>query len=373
MTQRLDQYRSLCRARLRQSADLRLTLGDGCVESIIAFAVQIRGCLQRGGKVVIFGNGGSAADAQHIAAEFVGRFHRERMALAAVALTTDTSILTAISNDYGFDLVFARQIEALGRSEDVALAISTSGRSRNVIEGITAAKRRGLITLALTGGDGGVAAKVADHCIVVPSGNTAQVQECHITIAHLICEFLEDVAFSAELPQLSVRDPVSKITNWDLLSEWRERWRKQGKVVVWTNGCFDLLHAGHVFGLFSAKKFGDILVVGVNSDTSVRNLKGEDRPIVEENGRMLTVAGLESVDYVVLLEEPTPESAIVRLKPDVHCKGSEYKPPNGKPIPEATAVESYGGRIEFAPMLPKNSTSDLLRKVSNRGRIADGQ
>jgi phosphoheptose isomerase len=369
MTQRLDQYRSLCRARLRQSADLRLALVDGCIESIITFAVQIRGCLQRGGKVVIFGNGGSAADAQHIAAEFVGRFHRERMALAAVALTTDTSILTAISNDYGFDLVFARQIEALGRPEDVALAISTSGRSRNVIEGITAAKRRGLITLALTGGDGGVAAKVADYCIVVPSDNTAQVQECHITIVHLICEFLDDIALSAELPQLSVRDPFSKITNWDLLLEFRENWRKQGKIVVWTNGCFDLLHAGHVFGLFSAKKFGAILVVGVNSDSSVRKLKGENRPIVAGDSRMLVVAGLESVDYVVPLEESTPESAIARLKPDIHCKGSEYQPPNGKPIPEATAVESYGGRIEFVPMLPGSSTSDLIRKVTDCGTV----
>src|SRR5689334_6514778 len=118
MNQRLNEYRSLCGARLKESADLRLILENRCIESIVSFAIQIHDCLQRGGKVVIFGNGGSAADAQHIAAEFVGRFCRERRALAAVALTTDTSILTAIGNDYGFEQVFARQIEALGRLED---------------------------------------------------------------------------------------------------------------------------------------------------------------------------------------------------------------------------------------------------------------
>lgn len=147
--------------------------------------------LRAGGKLLFFGNGGSAADAQHLAAEFVGRYVNDRSPLAAIALTTDTSVLTAIGNDYGFDQVFVRQIRALGRRGDVAIAISTSGRSRNVILGIEAAREAGLATIALTGGDGGELAPIVDIAIVVPSDVTARIQECHITIGHVLCEYVD--------------------------------------------------------------------------------------------------------------------------------------------------------------------------------------
>lgn len=142
-------------------------------------------------KLFFFGNGGSAADSQHMAAEFVGRFQKERRALPAIALTTDTSILTALGNDYGFDIVFARQIEALGQKGDVAIGISTSGNSKNVINGLKAAKRKGLKTITLTGGSGGKMARMADINLVVPSKSTARIQESHICIAHAICELVE--------------------------------------------------------------------------------------------------------------------------------------------------------------------------------------
>lgn len=147
--------------------------------------------LRAGGKLLFFGNGGSAADAQHLAAEFVGRYVNDRSPLAAIALTTDTSMLTAIGNDYGFDQVFARQIRALGRRGDVAIAISTSGRSRNVILGIETAREAGLTTIALTGGDGGNLVPIVDVAIVVPSTTTARIQECHITIGHVLCEYVD--------------------------------------------------------------------------------------------------------------------------------------------------------------------------------------
>jgi D-sedoheptulose 7-phosphate isomerase len=147
--------------------------------------------LRAGDKLLFFGNGGSAADAQHLAAEFVGRYMKDRSPLAAIALTTDTSALTAIGNDYGFDHVFVRQIRALGRRGDVAIAISTSGRSRNVILGIEAAREAGLATTALTGGDGGNLAPIVDVAIVVPSTTTARIQECHITIGHVLCEYVD--------------------------------------------------------------------------------------------------------------------------------------------------------------------------------------
>ena len=144
------------------------------------------------GRVLVFGNGGSASDAQHFAAEFVGRFQRERRAAAAIALTTDTSILTAIGNDYAFDRVFARQIEALGARGDVALGITTSGGSANVVEAFKTARARGLTTIALTGRDGGEAGRMADIHLNVADASTARVQEVHRTMLHVICELVEN-------------------------------------------------------------------------------------------------------------------------------------------------------------------------------------
>jgi D-sedoheptulose 7-phosphate isomerase len=146
----------------------------------------------RGGRLFTFGNGGSAADAQHMAAELVGRFARDRKALPALALTTDTSILTSVANDYGFDRVFARQIEALGRPGDVAFGISTSGNSPNVLAAFDAAKSGRLHTIALTGRDGGALGAAAHTHINVPDSSTARVQEVHLTLIHAICELVED-------------------------------------------------------------------------------------------------------------------------------------------------------------------------------------
>jgi D-sedoheptulose 7-phosphate isomerase len=147
--------------------------------------------LQRGGKVLVFGNGGSAADAQHFAAELVGRYLRARRALAALALTVDTSILTAVGNDHGFDRVFARQVEALGAAGDVAMGISTSGQSPNVVAALLAARERGLTTVALTGADGGPVGRAADILVNVPDRATPRVQEVHGTLLHVICDLVE--------------------------------------------------------------------------------------------------------------------------------------------------------------------------------------
>ena len=156
----------------------------------------IAGAIRDGRKLLLFGNGGSAADAQHIAAELVGRFMRERKGLPAIALTTDTSALTAISNDYGFDDVFARQVRALGAGGDVALAISTSGRSPNVLRAVEAARDAGLKVVALTGGDGGALAAKADVTLRVSASTlSARIQETHILIGHVICELVDQRLF----------------------------------------------------------------------------------------------------------------------------------------------------------------------------------
>jgi D-sedoheptulose 7-phosphate isomerase len=152
----------------------------------------VASALAAGRKLLLFGNGGSAADAQHLAAEFVGRFLRERQPLAAIALTTDTSALTAIANDYGYDDVFARQIRALGAGGDVAIAISTSGRSPNVLRGVEAARERGLRTIGLSGGDGGPLAGLVEVSLrVSASTHSARIQETHILIGHVICELVD--------------------------------------------------------------------------------------------------------------------------------------------------------------------------------------
>ncbi len=151
--------------------------------------------LKKGGKIMLFGNGGSASDSQHIAAELIGRFKKDRTALAAIALTTNTSVLTSLANDYGYEIIFSKQIEALGNKNDVAIGISTSGKAKNVACAIKQAKKMGIKTVALSGGDGGELAKLADISLVVPSFITARVQESHITIGHIICELVESVYF----------------------------------------------------------------------------------------------------------------------------------------------------------------------------------
>ena len=154
-------------------------------------AAAILDASRGGGKVLLFGNGGSAADAQHMASDLVGRFQRDRRAVAAVALTADMSVITAVANDYAFDRVFVRQIEALGSRGDVAFGISTSGRSPNVVEGLRAASARGLRTIAMTGRDGGTVGREVDIHINVPEPSTARVQEAHRTLIHAICELVE--------------------------------------------------------------------------------------------------------------------------------------------------------------------------------------
>lgn len=183
----------LVRERIRSSLLVQQALLDDpdLVRSVREVAGVVAQALGDGHKLLVFGNGGSAADAQHIVAELVGRYLSERRALPAIALTVDTSILTSVANDLSFDHVFARQIEALGAPQDVALAISTSGNSPNVLLGIASARRRGLTTVGLTGRTGGKLRDAVDHCIAVPSDETPRIQESHILIGHILCEIVE--------------------------------------------------------------------------------------------------------------------------------------------------------------------------------------
>ena len=177
-------------ARMRDTVKtLEATLAQSDV--VVKMAERLIDCVRGGGKVLVCGNGGSAADAQHIAAELVGRLARERRAIPAIALTTNSSILTAIGNDYGYEHIFARQVEALASKGDVLIAISTSGNAANVLAAVDAARTLGCHTLALTGGTGGKLKSAADLALVAPSNKTWHIQEVHITVGHILCDLVE--------------------------------------------------------------------------------------------------------------------------------------------------------------------------------------
>jgi len=177
--------------RLEESAQVKKVMAKSMVSGIERMANFIITAYKASGKVVLFGNGGSAADAQHIACELVGRFMLKRQAFPAIALNTDTSTLTAVANDCGYETVFSRQVEALVNEKDVVIGISTSGDSPNVLEAIKLAKAKGAKTIGLTGGSGGKLATVADLVLAVPSDSTPRIQEAHITIGHIVCELVE--------------------------------------------------------------------------------------------------------------------------------------------------------------------------------------
>ena len=184
------------RERVRESAAVVGALADGeHAAAIAAAAAAIADSYRAGGKVILFGNGGSAAEAQHVAGELVGRYLKERSSLAAIALADNTAALSALGNDYGYEETFARQLEAFGREGDVAVALTTSGGSENVVRALRAARGRGLVTVVLTGADGGAAGELGDHSIRVPSSDTPRIQEAHTLVCHVICELVEATLF----------------------------------------------------------------------------------------------------------------------------------------------------------------------------------
>jgi D-sedoheptulose 7-phosphate isomerase len=182
----------------RESIEAKRAFFDSHADAVARAAELLVASIKSSGKVLIFGNGGSAADAQHIAAELVNRLNYDRPPIGAIALTTDTSILTSVGNDSTFDDLFERQLRALGRSGDIAIAISTSGNSPNVLRAVEAARSLGIKTIGLTGRNGGQLASIADLALIVETESTQRIQETHITIGHILCELIEEMIFPQE-------------------------------------------------------------------------------------------------------------------------------------------------------------------------------
>jgi D-sedoheptulose 7-phosphate isomerase len=193
----------IIRSNMERCLEVHARFAETCMPALTAAADALIAAYRAGHKTLFFGNGGSAADAQHLAAEFLGRFLRERAPLPALALHGNSSALTAIGNDYGYEYVFARQLEALAVRGDVAVGISTSGNSPNVLEAMTSARRLGLVTIALTGSSGGRLSGLADILIAVPSEETPRIQECHILAGHALCDAVEQALTSGDSPVLA--------------------------------------------------------------------------------------------------------------------------------------------------------------------------
>lgn len=343
------------RAAFADSAAVKTRALDTLAEPTFAAARMLAARLAAGAQVLACGNGGSSGDAQHLASELVNRFERERIGLPGIALTPDSSVLTAIANDYAYERVFARQVEALGRPGDVLVAFTTSGNSRNVIEAVRTAHARGMWVLALTGKDGGALApllRAEDVELRVPSASTARIQEVHLLLIHTLCTCLDSV-FGEEASPVQGKVHASADTLRPLLAGRHP--------LVFTNGVFDLLHRGHVHYLEAARREGTCLVVGVNSDASVRRLgKGDERPLNGVDDRMAVLAGLAAVDYVLPFEDDTPLALIEALQPDVLVKGGDWAPER---IVGGEGVRARGGRVLSIPFAHERSTTALVERI----------
>jgi D-sedoheptulose 7-phosphate isomerase len=191
---------SMISKRFKESGEVKARFLKENLPKMLEVIKLVSQSFEGGNKLLLFGNGGSAADAQHIAAEFVNRYIIDRPPLPAIALTTDTSVLTSVSNDSSFNEIFSKQIKALGKEGDVAIGISTSGNSPNIVKALEVAKEMGIKTIALAGNDGGTMAKIADVSLIVPSGSTPRIQETHILIGHILCEMVEHQLFLKVAP-----------------------------------------------------------------------------------------------------------------------------------------------------------------------------
>lgn len=350
-------------AALRASIHSKERSAEMLAAPFASASTRLVATLRAGGQVLSCGNGGSSGDAQHLASELVNRFESNRMALPGIALSTDSSVLTAIANDASYARVFARQVEALGKPGDCLVAFSTSGNSENVVEAIRSAQARGMWILAMTGRDGGQISGLlgsADIELRVPDNSTARIQEVHLVLIHALCAEVDAAFTETDFPATDQTTPSfsSKILrDWDTLQQACGYRRP----LVFTNGVFDVLHRGHVQYLAEARAEGACLVLAVNSDASVRRLgKGADRPINPEDDRMTVLAALQSVDFVTVFDEDTPLPLIQKLQPDVLIKGGDWPVER---IVGASAVQARGGRVLSIPFRHQRSTSALLEKI----------
>lgn len=311
--------------------------------------------LKSGRRILVCGNGGSASDAEHMAGELVGRFGYDRPSLPCISLCTPSATFTAIANDYGYEQVFKRQVQGLGNKDDVLIGISTSGNSGNIVEAFKTAREMGLKTIALTGSRDSKLSALADVTVRSPSARTPRIQEIHGMVLHSMCRAVEDEMFPETAKTFAPALPAEKIVSGSQIKTLAAAIK--GYKSVFTNGCFDILHPGHVYVLNESRRFGELLIVGLNSDASIKRLKGESRPYHCFEDRAMVLAALSCVDYVVGFDEDTPAELIQALTPHILVKGGDYTP---ETIVGADWVEKHGGMVKVVPLLQGHSTTGIL-------------
>lgn len=338
--------------RLRHGAALL----EASSETVATAGLQVAAVLAAGHRVLICGNGGSAACATHFAAEFTGRLKSDRRPLPVLSLTTDTSALTSIANDYGYDQVFSRQVTAFAGPGDLVIGLSTSGASANVRAAFAAAHEAGAATLGIVGEHDGLG---GGSTIRIGLPETARVQELHDLVLHEIAQIAERELI-ADLAWDASACPFPVLLGEEDLEAFRVWVEETGQRLATTNGVFDLLHTGHVHSIGQARGLGDRLVVLLNSDDSVRRLgKGPDRPVRDQEDRIMDLHRLDAVDHVVVMGDDDPRRLLRKLRPHVHVKGAEYA---NSPLLEAESVEEGGGRIAFIDRLPGYSTTAQIAR-----------
>lgn len=342
------------RARYREF----LSISDLQIDLVRSLADAITNAFNSGNRVYAFGNGGSASQSQHFTTELIGRFKGNRKSLPAISLCTDTAAMTAISNDFGFDFVFSRQVESLVEPGDVVIGFTTSGTSPNVLAGLAEAKKQGGFTVLISGNKGLIAPETGDLVIEVGGRETAIIQEVHLGLIHIVCELIEsNMGFS--------KGEVEKITPRFIHgSNISEIQIPSHESIVWVNGCFDLLHEGHLQLLNKASRLGSFLVVGINSDESVKRLKGNSRPYISEETRARTLLQFPFVELVVIFSEDTPLTVLKSLRPAKVVKGPEYQ---GKDYPERSFLNEIGCSIFYTDEVLGVSTTKIVDRILSNG------
>ena len=309
-------------------------------------------------RILVCGNGGSASDAEHMAGELVGRFGYDRASLPCISLCTPSATFTAIAIDYGYEQVFKRQVQGLGRPGDVLVGISTSGNSPNIVEAFKAAKEQKIITIAMTGSRDSKLSQSADLTLRAPSTKTPRIQEIHGLLLHSLCRAVEEEMFPGKALTALPAHKILTRAEVPVLAKAIEGYHS-----VFTNGCFDILHPGHVYILKESRKAGELLIVGLNTDDSIKRLKGPERPYHTFADRAAVLAALECVDYVIGFDEDTPKNLIESLTPKVLIKGGDYTPAT---IVGADWVTSHGGRVVVIPLLEGHSTTGILNNGNGK-------
>jgi len=330
-----------------------LRINDEQCSKIKELSEIIAKALQTGHKVYTFGNGGSAAEAQHFTTELIGRFKDNRKPLPAVCLSVDATALTCIGNDYGFEYIFSRQVQGLVEQGDVVIGFSTSGASQNVINGMLAVHEKDATSVLFTGSSPNPKA-IAQIRIEVGGSETAIIQELHLVLIHILCELIEE--------ELGFNNGLNKNRQPKIIYEkdLRTIQLPPRESIVWVNGCFDLLHEGHLFLLNSASTQATFLVVGLNSDTSVRKIKGEGRPIVSEMNRARTLSQLPFVDLVIIFKDENPKKILNELRPGFVLKDEIYEEVE---YPEKELLQLMNAKILYTRHLKEISTSKMIENM----------